>query len=86
MPNNKIYLSNLDKEVTETLLNAHFSECGEITEINLPLDKKSKAHKGYAFITFSQQAAAEKALKQDGKLLLEQPITVQIATEKRQKK
>ncbi len=86
MPNNKIYLGNLDKEVTDILLKAHFSEYGEITDINLPLDKKSKAPKGYAFITFSQKAAAEKALEQDGQPLLEQKITVQTATEKRQKK
>ncbi len=86
MPNNKIYLKNLDKAVTEESLNAHFSVCGEISEISLPMDKKSQSPKGYAFITFVKPSAAQSALEQDGKLFLEQTITVQLASEKRPKK
>ena len=86
MPNNKIYLKNLAKEVTEESLKAHFSKCGEITDINLPLEKKIKSPKGYAFITFVKETDAESALKLDGKEFLEKAITVQIATEKRKKK
>jgi len=86
MPNNKIYLKNLDKEVTEESLKAHFSTSGEITEINLPVEKKSQLPKGYAFITFAKEADAKGALKLDGKEFLEKEITVQIATEKRKKK
>ncbi|MCF6324543.1 MAG: RNA-binding protein [Gammaproteobacteria bacterium] len=86
MTNNKIYLNNLNKEVTEALLNAHFSLCGEISEIILPIDKKSKSPKGYAFISFAEPSATKSALDQDGKLFLEKIITVQLATEKRPKK
>jgi RNA recognition motif-containing protein len=86
MPNNKIYLKNLDKEVTEESLNAHFSTCGEITEIILPIEKKSQLPKGYAFITFAEADAAKNALTHDGKLFLEKEITVQLAIEKHQKK
>jgi len=86
MPNNKIYLKNLDKEVTEESLNAHFSACGEITEIILPIEKKSQSPKGYAFITFAAADAAKNALAHDGKLFLEKEITVQLAIEKQQKK
>ena len=86
MPNNKIYLKNLAKEVSEELLKAHFSKCGEITEINLPIEKKSQLTKGYAFITFAKEDSAENALQQEGKQFLEKAITVQIAIEKRQKK
>ena len=86
MPNNKIYLGNLSKTVTDSLLKAHFAEYGEITEVHLPLDGKSKETKGYAFITFALESAAENALEQDGKEFLDQEISVQIATEKRRKK
>ena len=86
MPNNKIYLSNLSKAVTDTLLKEHFAKYGEITEVQLPLEGKSQKPKGYAFITFAQESAAENALEQDGKPFLDLEITVQIATEKRRKK
>ncbi len=86
MSNNKVYLNNLDTAVTASQLKEHFAEYGEITEINLPLDKKSKQTKGYAFITFTQQSSAENALKKDGKTFLDKQIIVQMATEKRTKK
>ncbi len=86
MPNNKIYLNNLNKVVTDAQLKEHFAEYGEITEVQLLADRKSNQPKGYAFITFAQESAAEKALEQDGSSFLGKAITVQIATEKRQKK
>ena len=86
MSNNKIYLNNLDKSVTDALLKEHFAKYGEITELSLPLDKKSQQTKGYAFITFAQESSATNALEQDGKPFLDKLISVQIATEKRTKK
>lgn len=85
MPNNKIYINNLDKSVTETLLKEQFSEHGDITNIVLPQNKKHRNTKGYAFITYTTGSAAQDALKQDGTLFLEKEITVEIATEKRSK-
>ncbi len=86
MPNNKIYLSNLNKSVTDAQLKEHFAEYGEITAVQLPTDRKSNEPKGYAFIAFAEEVSAKKALAQDGKPFLGKAITVQIATEKRQNK
>ncbi len=86
MPNNKIYLSNLDNEATESQLQVYFSKYGEIKNIHLPLDKKTKSPKGYAFITFVEEASVKGALAQNGQPFLEQILTVEIATEKRQQK
>ena len=86
MPNTKIYLSNLNQVVTEAQLKDHFAEYGEITEIQLPLDKKIRQPKGYAFITFAEASSAEKALQQDGKSFLSNNLVVQLATEKSTKK
>ncbi|NOY70995.1 MAG: RNA-binding protein [Gammaproteobacteria bacterium] len=86
MPSNKIYLCNLPPSVTEALLKEHFTEYGEITEVQLLVDRKTKAPKGYGFITFTAESSAEKALQQDGKSFLENEITVQMAIEKRSKK
>ena len=86
MSNNKIYLNNLNISVTDTQLKQHFAEYGDITEINLPIDKKTTQPKGYAFISFADEASATNALKQDGETFLDKQITVQIATEKRTKK
>ena len=86
MPNNKIYLNNLDKAVTDALIKEHFAQYGEITDVHLPVDRKNGQPKPYAFVTFAQEEAASKALEQDGKPFLENDIAVQIATEKKSRK
>lgn len=65
MSNNKIYLSNLNKTATETQIKDQFSGFGEISEINLLVDRKTKEPKGYAFITFAEESSAHAALVQD---------------------
>ncbi len=82
MSKTKIYLGNLSQSVTQDTLKQHFSEYGEIKEVLLPQDRKTKQIKGYAFIIFDQESSAEKALTQDGQVVFGQEIIVQIATEK----
>ncbi|MCF6217398.1 MAG: RNA-binding protein [Gammaproteobacteria bacterium] len=82
MSKTKIYLGNLSQSVTQETLKQHFSEFGEIKEVLLPQDRKTKQIKGYAFIIFSQESSAEQALAQDGQSVFGQEIIVQIATEK----
>ncbi|MDH5546223.1 MAG: RNA-binding protein [Gammaproteobacteria bacterium] len=86
MPDNKIYLSNLNKLATEADLKRHFSTYGAVTEVHLPREKKTKEAKGYAFVTFAYEDSARRALEQDGKPYMDQTITVQIAIEKNPRK
>ncbi len=79
MSNCKIHLSNLDKKVTPELLKEIFSQYGEVTEIALPMDVMTAQHKGFAYITFIEEAAAQQALAQDGASLEGQTISVQMA-------
>lgn len=82
MANTKIYLGNLSKTINEDTLSERFAQFGEISEVLLPLDRKSKEVKGYAFITFKLEASAQAALALDGENVFGQTISVQIAIEK----
>jgi len=86
MPNNKIYLGNLNKAATEQSLRQHFEQYGEIAEVALPLDRKTKEPKGYGFITFALETAAQNALEHNQQSFLNKEIIVQLATEKGGKK
>ncbi len=86
MPDNKIYVSNLNKTVTESQLVKRFSDYGDIAGVHLPRDKQSNELKGYGFITFADEDSAQQALDEDGQTFLEKTITVQIAVEKHAKK
>ncbi len=82
MASHKIYLGNINKSVNQSKLKEHFSSCGEVSEVLLPMDKKTKEVKGYAFVSFTDEASVQEALKQDGTEVFGQEITVQVAVEK----
>jgi RNA recognition motif-containing protein len=73
----KLFICNLDFNVTETdLLNA-FGEYGTVVEVNLELKHISQLSRGFGFVTMSSDAEAQAALKGlDGKKLGERPISV----------
>ena len=58
----KLYIGNLSFDVTEETLKEAFSEFGSIEEATIIKDKFSGKSKGFAFITFSDDEAAKKAI------------------------
>ena len=79
---NKLYVGNLPYSVDEAQLRGIFEPYGEISELALIMDRDTGRPKGFGFVTFANQAAAEKALEQNGKDLGGRPLRVNIATEK----
>lgn len=82
MQQNKLYVGNFPYSVDEDQLRDLFSEYGEIEDLAMIKDRDTGRPKGFAFITFASQQAAEKALEQDGKDLGGRPLKVNMATEK----
>lgn len=82
MEHNKIYVGSLSSCTTETDLRSVFSEFGSIDEIKIITDRYTGESKGFAFITFSSNASAEKAINMDGKELKERTIRVSAARKK----
>jgi cold-inducible RNA-binding protein len=82
MQQNKLYVGNLPYTFGEAQLEEIFSPYGDIEEIKLIRDRDSGRSKGFAFITFVTQHAAENALEQNGKEMSGQTLKVNIAKEK----
>lgn len=82
MQQNKLYVGNLPYAIDESKLDEIFSSYGDIDEIKLIRDRETGRSRGFAFITFATQQAAEKALEQDNKSIDGQAIKVNIAKEK----
>ena len=61
-----IYVRNLPVSYDTDAINQIFSAYGKITKISYPVDKKTNQAKGYAFVTFANADAAEKALEKNG--------------------
>ncbi|MEI7478141.1 MAG: RNA-binding protein [bacterium] len=77
----KLYVKNLDWNLTEEQVQAYFAQFGEIASIKLPLDK-FKRRRGFAFIEFANEADAAKAIAEaNGKSIdgTEREMSVEMA-------
>jgi RNA recognition motif-containing protein len=83
MQQNKLYVGNLLYSVDDAQLRELFGQYGEIEELNLIMDHYTARPKGFAFITFATQQAAEMALAQNGKDFGGRPLKVNMAEEKK---
>lgn len=82
MAQNKLYIGNLPYAVDEAKLRSVFAAYGEISDVAVIKDRDSGRPKGFAFITFASQQAAEKALEQNGRDLDGRPLKVNVAVER----
>jgi RNA recognition motif-containing protein len=58
----RIYVGNLAKSTTEAEIKALFEQAGEVTTVDLVKDRFSGLSKGFAFVTMTTQADADKAI------------------------
>ena len=79
---NKIYVGNLSYNIEEQDLRGFFSSFGDITEVFIPKDRETGKGRGFAFVTFENQAQAQEAVKTNGQELAGRALKVNIAKER----
>jgi len=83
---NKLFVGNLSFDTTENDLQDAFAAFGTVTEANLMMDRVTNRPRGFAFITMSTTAEAQKAMaalngrEMDGRSLT---VNVAVAREER---
>ena len=76
----KLYIGNMSQETTEQDLRTMFSEAGTVSAVEIIMDRQTWKPKGFAFLTMSSQAEAEKAISMfDAKELNARTLKVNIA-------
>lgn len=58
----KLYIGNMSHETTEQDLRTLFGEAGTVNLVDVIMDRQTGKPKGFAFVTMSNQAEAEKAI------------------------
>jgi RNA recognition motif-containing protein len=58
----RIYVGNLAKSTTEAEIKTLFAQAGEVSAVDLVKDRDSGLSKGFAFVTMTAQAEADKAI------------------------
>ncbi|MEO0453488.1 MAG: RNA-binding protein [Verrucomicrobiota bacterium] len=57
----KLFVGNIPFKATETEIRELFSPHGEITDIFIPLDRATSRPRGFAFVTYTDEACAKTA-------------------------
>ncbi|KAK6429629.1 Multiple RNA-binding domain-containing protein 1, partial [Oleoguttula sp. CCFEE 5521] len=83
----RLFVRNLPYDVTKDALQDHFAEFGNIVEIHVPLDHKTGAAKGFAYLQFEDASAADTALAaKDGQTFQGRLMHILPAAAKRESK
>jgi RNA recognition motif-containing protein len=59
----KVFVGNLDFKATRDQIESVFAEAGEIQDVFIPTDRESGRPRGFAFVEFATEEAAEQAIK-----------------------
>ncbi|KAF5750540.1 cold-inducible RNA-binding protein [Tripterygium wilfordii] len=79
----KLFVGGLSFYTTEDGLSEAFSQCGQVIEAKIVMDRVSDKSKGFGFITFASEDEAQKAITEmNGKALNGRVIFVDIAKPK----
>lgn len=80
MSDSRLFVGNLSYQTAERDLQDFFSEAGNITSVNLMLDKFTGKSRGFAFVEFASADDANRAVELfNGKDLDGRALTVNIA-------
>src|ERR687883_1415434 len=59
----KVFVGNLDFNTTKAEVQTLFSQIGEIRDVFLPMDRESGRPRGFAFVEFTSDEDAAKAIE-----------------------
>jgi len=80
---NRIYVGNLSFQTTEDSIRTAFAAVGEVTEVQLVLDRMSGQSRGFAFVTMgSAQATTDAISKLNGVMMDGRALRVNEAEER----
>jgi cold-inducible RNA-binding protein len=73
----RLYVGNLSHDATAEELRATFAQFGEVTDVQLVIDRYSGRPRGFAFITMAtSEQAARAAAKMNGATMDGRPVRV----------
>jgi RNA recognition motif-containing protein len=80
---NRLYVGNLSYDSTSEALRQSFSECGEVTDAHVVMDRESGRSRGFGFVTMGSDGEAQKAIeKMNGAIIDGRSVRVNEAEER----
>jgi len=78
-----VFVGNMSFHIDEDTVRETFKDCGEIANIRFAEDRETGAFKGYGHVEFVESEATDKAVALAGTYVMDRPIRVDFANERR---
>ena len=78
----KVFVGNLDYNVTEDEVKDFFQGCGDISEVKLIKDYETGRFKGFGFISFDSNESMQNAIQKNGEDFKGRPVRINEAKPK----
>lgn len=83
MSNNKLFVSNLNYQVSEQDLGNLFAEYGEVLSVRVVMDRFTGRSRGFGFVEFAEDAQAQNAIDAlNNSEFMGRPLVVKIQEER----
>ncbi|NOU29051.1 MAG: RNA-binding protein, partial [Polyangiaceae bacterium] len=80
----RLYVGNLPFSASADDVRASFTECGEVSDVHVVMDRETGRPRGFAFVTMGTEADAQNAIsKMNGAMMDGRPLRVNEAEERR---
>lgn len=66
---NKLFCGGIPRDTTEQMLKEHFSKYGTVVSSVIAKDRETGRPRGFAFVSFSDSSAVDKALQDTHEIL-----------------
>ncbi|KAL0361681.1 UNVERIFIED_CONTAM: Heterogeneous nuclear ribonucleoprotein 1 [Sesamum radiatum] len=66
---NKLFVGGISWETTEDILKEHFAKYGTVLGSVIAKDRNTGSPRGFAFVTFSESSAVDRALQDSHQIL-----------------
>lgn len=83
---NRIFVGNLDWNLTTAELQELFEKYGEVTDCKIVTDRDTGRSRGFGFVTFAEDSAAEEARELDGTEIEGRTLRVNAAHDKKRRR
>jgi nucleolin len=78
-----VFVGNLSFNIDEDTIRETFKDCGEISNIRFAEDKETGQFKGFGHVEFVESEATDKAVELAGTYVMDRPIRVDYANQKK---
>ena len=68
---NRLYVGNLSFNATSESVREWFAGCGTVTDVHVVTDRETGRSRGFAFVTMSTDAEAQKAISETNRAMMD---------------